>query len=364
MNADPYRQLADRLNELPNGFPPTPDGAELKLLMKLFTPGEARLAAALRLSLSTADEILARVSPPFTQGDEGEAGKTLKGMARNGLIHAGRTERGIGYGLMPFVVGIYEMQISGIEEELPQLFGDDYSQAFGQALSYQPQFHRVVPIGETIRMDMEVHPFESATEIINQAKAWGVMDCICRKQKALIGEPCQHPLETCMVLSPVEGTFDHSSTIRALSQVEAIDKLHEAAKAGLVHTVSNNEQGTYYICNCCTCSCGILRGMAEMGIANVVARSVFVNTVNQDLCMACETCLDYCQFDALELENGIMCIDQASCVGCGVCVPACPEDALKLIRRPIEEILPIPRTEQDWMEERARSRGIDLDKVL
>ena len=27
-----YRQLAARLNELPNGFPPAPDGAELRLL--------------------------------------------------------------------------------------------------------------------------------------------------------------------------------------------------------------------------------------------------------------------------------------------------------------------------------------------
>lgn len=364
MNADPYRQLAERLNELPNGFPPTPDGAELRLLQKLFTPEEARLAAALRLSLSTDEEIVSRVSPPLAHSDASEAGKTLKGMARKGLIKAGRTEQGIGYGLMPFVVGIYEMQISRIDEELSRLFEDYYSRAFGQALSYQPQFHRVVPIGETIRMDMEVHPFESATEIINQAKSWGVMDCICRKQKALIGEPCQHPLETCMVLSPVEGTFDHSTTIRALSHGEAIEKLREAAKAGLVHTVSNNEQGTYYVCNCCTCSCGILRGMAEMGISNVVARSVFVNSVDDDLCMACETCLDYCQFNALNLVDAVMTIDRASCVGCGVCVPACPEGALKLVRRPAEEILPIPRTEQDWMEARATYRGIDLGKVL
>jgi electron transport complex protein RnfB len=53
--------------------------------------------------------------------------------------------------------------------------------------------------------------------------------------------------------------------------------LRRAAEAGLVHSVSNSVEGTYYICNCCTCSCGILRGMAELGIANVVASSAFVN---------------------------------------------------------------------------------------
>ncbi len=37
-------------------------------------------------------------------------------------------------------------------------------------------------------------------------------------------------------------------------------------------------------------------------MANVVARSAFVNMVDPDLCAGCETCVDYCQFDALSLE--------------------------------------------------------------
>jgi hypothetical protein len=49
VNDSPYRQLANRLNELPNGFPPAPDGAELRLLAYLFTPEEAALAAQLRV---------------------------------------------------------------------------------------------------------------------------------------------------------------------------------------------------------------------------------------------------------------------------------------------------------------------------
>ena len=79
----------------------------------------------------------------------------------------------------------------------------------------------------------------------------------------------------------------------------------DAADAGLVHSVSNNQSDLWYICNCCTCSCGILRGMAEMGIANVVARSAFVNRVHEDLCIACGECLEACQFDALSLDDVI-----------------------------------------------------------
>ena len=46
MDDTPYRELAARLDELPHGFPPTDDGAELRLLAKLFTPEEAALARA------------------------------------------------------------------------------------------------------------------------------------------------------------------------------------------------------------------------------------------------------------------------------------------------------------------------------
>ncbi len=48
---DPYLQLAKRLDELPNGFPSTEDGVELRLLEKLFSPEEASLAAGLHLGL-------------------------------------------------------------------------------------------------------------------------------------------------------------------------------------------------------------------------------------------------------------------------------------------------------------------------
>ena len=61
LNNSPYHQLAARLNELPNGFPPAADGAELRLLAKLFTPEEAALAAQLRLTLETPSEIAIRI---------------------------------------------------------------------------------------------------------------------------------------------------------------------------------------------------------------------------------------------------------------------------------------------------------------
>lgn len=358
MNEDPYKRLAKRLDALPNGYPPTDDGSELKLLAKLFSAEEAALAAELRLNLETSKEIAYRVGI-----DPRDLGKQLKDMARRGLIAWGRTEGGPGYGLLPFVVGIYEMQAGRLDEELAQLFEAYYQKAFTRALNLQPQVHRVIPVGESIQPGLEIRPFESAGSIVQDAKSWGVVDCICRTQKALIGDPCDHPVDVCMVMGQTANAFDHNPGIKGLTLTEAMATLERAAEAGLVHSVSNNQQGLWYICNCCTCSCGILRGMSEMGIANVVARSAFVNQVDEELCVACGDCVEKCQFNALSL-NGTVHINELSCVGCGVCVLACPDEALTLIRRPEEEVLLPPVTESDWRVNRAAARGLDLSEIM
>jgi electron transport complex protein RnfB len=343
-----YKKLAERLDALPNGYPPTADGAELRLLAKLFSPQEADLASQLRLTKEAPEQIAAR-----TGRDLSEIRPLLKGMARRGLITAGRTQAGLGYGLMPFVVGIYEMQIGSMDEELARLFEAYYRQAFANVLRVKPQVHRVIPVNESVKVDMEVRPFESAAEIIEGAQAWGVLDCICRVQKALIGEGCEHPIDVCMALSDAPNAFDSSDIVRAVSREQALETLARAAQAGLVHTVSNSQKGLHYICNCCTCSCGILRGMAELGIANVVARSSFVNQVDAMLCNGCETCLEYCQFEALTMnEAAIAEVNAVRCVGCGVCVPACPNEALGLVSRPEGEVIVPCRTYSSTPEAR------------
>lgn len=358
MNENPYKELAVRLDDLPNGFPATEDGVELHLLAWLFTPEEADLAAQLRLTKETPFQIAARIG-----GEPKMLRKMLKKMAKKGLIAAGRTEEGLGYGLMPFVVGIYEMQFEKINQELAALFEEYYHQGAGEMLTIDPHVHRVVPVGENVRIGIEIHPHENATEIINSMESWGVIDCLCRKQKTLVGDPCDHPLEVCMLFSEVPGVFDHSSSVRRLSKEQALATLQKASDAGLVHSVSNNEKGLWYMCNCCTCSCGLLRGMADLGIANVTARSAFVLQVDEDLCQGCEDCVESCQFEAIEVKF-VSRVDKNRCVGCGACVTVCPENALTLIRRPEEEIKPLNETEMDWMEAGAIARGKDIKVVL
>ena len=106
-----------------------------------------------------------------------------------------------------------------------------------------------------------------------------------------------------------------------------------------------------------------MRGIAELGIANAVARSQFVNHVDDSLCLLCGDCVEYCQFDALTVDDACL-IDHNKCVGYGVCVGFCPEEALALIQRPMDEIAPVPITMADWMTRRAEARDLDLADVL
>jgi Na+-translocating ferredoxin:NAD+ oxidoreductase subunit B len=358
MQVDAYEQLAHRLDQIPEGYPPTESGVELRILAYLFTPEQATLAAQLRLTPETPEEIATRIG-----GDSKTMRKQLKEMAKRGLIGARKTESGLAYALIPFAVGFYENQGGTIDAELASLVERYFREGLSRRLSPNPPLHRVIPIGENIEAGIEIRPYESAAGIVNAVQAWGVMDCICRKQKALIGEACEHPVEMCMVLNTTPGAFDHAPGIRPLSREAALQVLREAAEAGLVHSVSNNQRGTWYICNCCTCACGVLRGLAELGVADVVARSPFVNDVDEKACVGCGSCVERCAFGALRVEE-VAVVDAVRCTGCGVCGVVCPEGALHLVRRASDEILPVPETQAEWRAQRAAARGIDLGQVL
>ncbi|MBI9049416.1 MAG: 4Fe-4S binding protein [Anaerolineaceae bacterium] len=354
-----YKALAQRLDDLPQGFPPTEDGSELRMLAYLFTPEEAALGAQLRMTLEKPAEIAERLDMEMR-----EVAGLLKSMAKKGLIKVGGIPRGgLGFGLLPFVVGIYEMQAGRIDKEFAQLFEDYYQKTRAAVVEIQPPFHRVIPVGEAITVDMSVQPYMNAAELVKSMSSWGVSECICRNQRALLDEGCDHPLEVCMVLSEKENAFPGSDSIRKLSKEEALDVLKIAADAGLVHSISNHKDGHWYLCNCCTCSCAIMRGMKELGIADVVAKSPYVAEIDQENCISCEICIERCPFDAID-SNGSVLVNMQKCAGCGQCVLVCPQDAIAMKNRANDDVGVLYKTEEEWLAARAASRKIDLSNVM
>ena len=361
MPDDVYRQLAKRLDEIPNGFTPTESGVELRLLAKIFEPDEAKLACIMTLTPKPAEEIAAKVNL-----DKDHVDSTLKAMHKKGLIRAQATADGHVFGLMPFIVGIFEQQLARMDEELATLIEDYIQETEGGLgmIAQEPALHRVVPVDEAIPLEVEIFPYERASELIQNAKAWGLRDCICRIQTKLVGKGCDHPVDNCIMFAPVEGAFDHSDETRPISKEEALEKLLEAEEMGLVHSSANQQGPLFYICNCCTCCCTIMRGLSEFGHRSSIARSGFRAAVEEDTCVGCGACLDACQFGAIAVDDDVCFVDPEVCVGCGLCISSCPEGALRLERRPEDEQAAPPVDNKDWMTRRAQERGMSLSDTV
>jgi heterodisulfide reductase subunit A len=59
-----------------------------------------------------------------------------------------------------------------------------------------------------------------------------------------------------------------------------------------------------------------------------------ISSVNEELCTGCGTCVEVCEFSALELVETLECemvckVNQALCKGCGCCAAACPSGAIE-----------------------------------
>lgn len=359
MSEEIYRKLAQRLNAIPNGFPATAGGSELKLLAKIFSPEEAALAAVMRLTPEPAAAIAERAGV-----DPKTAFQRLKTMVRRGQIEVRKQNRELLFGLMPFVVGIYEDQLPRMDAELAALFEAYFQETRGLSSAVAPSVHRVIPVAQAVAVDTEIYPPAEAVTLVEAAQSWGVQVCICRLQQKLIGKGCDHPLENCLVFAPVPGVFDHSESIRAITKAEALTILQQAAESGLIHSVANQRDDLTYICNCCTCCCGVARSVVEFGLANAIAHSDFYAVVDEDQCLGCGDCVTRCHFGAITLPGDTAEVAYARCVGCGQCVAICSGLALALARRPVEDIAPLPADEAAWLAQRAQNRHIRLDDIL
>jgi electron transport complex protein RnfB len=359
-NSATYERLADRLSQTPNGLPRSPKKTELKLLAKMFTPEQAQLGAVMHLYTEDVAAIAARAGV-----EEKAAHKTLKDMVRRGLARAGRGEKGLAFALLPFVVGSWEESLAYFDKEMAELFEALVQETHGQGmLTPGPAHARVIPVEEAVDAEIELAPYERVSELIENSKSFGVRECICRKQKGLIGERCEYPNFNCVNFAPIEGAFANTPHVKQVTKEEALRILREAEDAGLVHTVYNYQQDLYYICNCCPCCCGILRGVVEFGQAHALARSNYYCVVDEDACVGCESCVERCHFGALSVPDDVCVVDMTRCMGCGLCVSSCPEEALHLEHRTPEEQAPPPVNDREWMRERAEARHVPLEKLL
>jgi electron transport complex protein RnfB len=339
-----YRNLQKHLDGKTLGFPATKSGTEIKLLKHIFTPEEARLATYLSYKPLTAGQINETAGVMRLSLEDME--KMLDVMVKNGNI--GRLEKeGTNYYYnLPLVVGMYEGQLDRLTQEFIEDFNEyTATNTFGLSFlgSKLPQM-RTIPVGESITAKHNVTSYDHVTELINTTEGpIGIMECICRKNKSIMGEPCKQTsrLETCMTLGDWAKNFIMSGAAREISRGEALDIIRQNVAEGLVLQPSNSQK-IEFICSCCGCCCGML------GVQKMLPKPVefwaanYHSEVNPETCTGCATCVDICQVGAVSIDKsaGVARINLNRCIGCGNCVINCPSEAISLIKNEKETVPP------------------------
>ncbi len=349
---DVYKKLAEHLDNLPTSYPSTDSGVELRILKRLFTPEEAEIAITLTMMPEPVVGIAERT------GRDAEAlAETLAEMSRKGLIF--RISKGDKtlYSAAQFVIGIWEYHVNSLDEDLIRDVNEYMPILMKKGLlSAKTQQLRVVPVAKSVSAEMAVMPFEAAEAIINKQSKIIVSPCICRKEQKMIGKGCDKPSEACLIFGAGAYYYEKNGLGREIDKTEALDILKAGVDAGLV-LQPGNQQKSMNICMCCGCCCGVLKNLKTLDKPAEVIHTNYYAQVDEELCTACEACVDRCQMDAITVEEAAL-VNLDRCIGCGLCVTDCPTEAITLEQKAEDSRYLPPKNVFETYMNIAQERGL------
>ena len=285
----------------------------------------------------------------------------LEDMSRRGLLFRLQRDDSLRYGAIPFVHGLFEFQVARLDPKLAQMVEQYMQEAFVDTMIEGAEaFLRTVPVQQSIDADHNVAAFDDACEILRNTKKIVVAECICRKQKGLVDQGCDRPLEACFLFGSMGQYYLDHDMGRRIDADEAIRILTEAQNAGLV-TQPATSQNPGGMCNCCGDCCGVLQALNKHPRPAEIVFSNHYAEVDQDACTGCEVCADRCQMGALKMNDDALAqLDAYRCIGCGLCVTTCPAEALRLVPKSAEKLRTPPSNTAEQMMLMAQKRGIGI----
>ena len=329
MNEEIYIKLGNFLDKLPGGFPSTDSGIELKILKKLFTEEEAEIFLKLKPMPDSVKNIAAKLNM-----DADSAAAKLEVMASKGLAFRMRSGGESFYSAISFIVGIYEFSLGIMDKELSEMMEEYFPYIGGLWQGLKTKQMRVIPVNSSVESKSAVASYDSIYELIKDKKLISVSECICAKEKGLVGHKCGRPTERCI-------QFDHSARFyidnglgRQIDQFELIKILKMGEENSLVLSPMNM-RNIVNLCLCCSCCCAFLNIIKMSGAPAYEINSSFQAQIDPDKCTACGECRKRCQMEAIAADkaNKAFKVDKARCIGCGLCVSTCPEGAIAMMNK-------------------------------
>jgi ferredoxin len=216
-----------------------------------------------------------------------------------------------------------------------------------------PGAHRVVPAHKALQASPDIKPeqilwYEDMEQILRRSERTIFMMCGCRG----LWRKCDSPIDVCLqVQYPTPGERRNRESTQFIKPPkestfeQALAIIDDCEDRGLVHIPLNTSHGDLF-CNCCDDCCMVINPLLHRGkVHEILSPSRYRAKVNQELCSGCQTCIDRCKFDAIEMQKVPgskklkSSIINEHCMGCGVCVITCPNKALTLeLVRPPEHI--------------------------
>jgi Pyruvate/2-oxoacid:ferredoxin oxidoreductase delta subunit len=334
---DVYKELCKTMAKRGGLFPGMDIPEFYVMTRELFSTDEAVLSNAMPRGFNSAEAIA-----EFMERDVSWVEPILEAMSQKGLCFSTKKGDATLYAGPPFVPGIFEYQFmrgtaTERDKKLAHLI-HDYKSAVDKARKPMAGVFpamRVITVDHTIKADNQIHTYDQVKSYIEKYDALAVSTCYCRHQARLIDEQshCGSPDEVCLQFGDGATFVIEKKMGRPIEKEEALEILNLAEKAGLVHC-TNNSQEIDFLCNCCACHCVILKNAKAYAKPGLAVNSGFQPVWHTDLCTACETCVDRCPMDALQMgAEDLPELDPDQCIGCGVCATGCPVEAIEMEQR-------------------------------
>jgi len=310
---------------LPGGFPKTPEGVELKILKRLYTPEDAELFMKLKLEPESVREIGARLGC-----NEYDLSEKLEDMAQRGLIFRVHDDGKHKYKVEQFVVGIWEFQVNRLDLELTRLM-DEYALYLGMTnVMVKTKAIHIIPVDKALDKIPFVETYNRMKDLVKDEDVIAVTPCMCAQMEISKGGACRGPAEKCLYFGDLAQYLIDNKMGRRINKDELMDLLKVAEESALVINASNNEKLSI-VCLCRGCCCKELNGYKMLPRPIEMVNSHYQARIDTELCSACGICLERCQVDAIKEIADTMEVAMDRCIGCGLCVTTCPEEAISLI---------------------------------